>query len=169
MGPTCSMVFENEPIEKNTMLEKPRPFTNVFFSWKELSTSLIQGCVITLGTLITYQYAVLRGFDESTTRAMVFTDLIFANLFLTLVNRSFLYSIVTTIRYKNNLVLIVAGITLIILMLLLYMPVFAKFFEFKQLGFFQFLFAAGIGFLSVVWYELVKLRKRMSLKKYKII
>jgi Ca2+-transporting ATPase len=165
MGPTCSMVFENEPIEKNTMLEKPRPFTNVFFSWKELSTSLIQGCVITLGTLITYQYAVLSGFDESTTRAMVFTDLIFANLFLTLVNRSFLYSIFTTSRYKNNLVLIVTGITLVILMLLLYLPVFAKFFEFKQLGFFQFLFAAGIGFLSVVWYELVKLQKRMSSKK----
>jgi Ca2+-transporting ATPase len=96
---------------------------------------------------------------------MVFTDLIFANLFLTLVNRSFLYSIFTTLRYKNNLVLIVTGITLVILLLLLYVPVFAEFFEFKHLQVFQFIFAAGLGFLSVVWYELVKLQKRMSSKK----
>src|SRR5690606_7555446 len=26
MGPTCSIVYENEPIEKNTLEERPRPF-----------------------------------------------------------------------------------------------------------------------------------------------
>ena len=51
MGPTCSIVYENEPIEKNAMSLKPRPFTNTFFSWKELSTSIIQGIVITLSLI----------------------------------------------------------------------------------------------------------------------
>ena len=36
MGPTCSIIYENEPMEKNTMLQKPKPFTTTFFNWKEL-------------------------------------------------------------------------------------------------------------------------------------
>ena len=71
MGPTCSIVYENEPIEKNIMLQKPRPFTTTFFNWKELSTSIIQGLVITIGSLFIYQYAVYFKFDETTTRTMV--------------------------------------------------------------------------------------------------
>jgi Ca2+-transporting ATPase len=58
MGPTCSIIYENEPIEKNTMTQKPRPFSNTFFNIKELTTSIIQGLMITTGTLLTYQYAI---------------------------------------------------------------------------------------------------------------
>src|SRR5690606_18857835 len=32
MGPTCSIIYENEPMEKNTMLQKPRPFSTTFFN-----------------------------------------------------------------------------------------------------------------------------------------
>ncbi|HLT32498.1 MAG TPA: HAD-IC family P-type ATPase, partial [Aquaticitalea sp.] len=35
MGPTCSIIYENEPMEKNTMVQKPRPFTSTFFDFKE--------------------------------------------------------------------------------------------------------------------------------------
>ena len=96
MGPTCSIIYENEPMEKNTMIKKPRPFTSTFFNWKELTTSIIQGLMITAGALLIYQYSVRQGFSESTTRTMVFTVLIAANILLTLVNRSFYYSIITT-------------------------------------------------------------------------
>lgn len=72
MGPTCSIIYENEPIEKNTMKLKPRPLGDTFFSWKELTTSIVQGLAITLGTLGTYQYAISQNLNEPTTRAMVF-------------------------------------------------------------------------------------------------
>lgn len=68
MGPTCSIIYENEPMEKNTMIQPPKPLTITFFNWNELSTSIFQGLVITLGTLSTYVYAVQQGFDESLTR-----------------------------------------------------------------------------------------------------
>jgi Ca2+-transporting ATPase len=55
MGPTCSIIYENEPIEKNTMKLKPRPLSDTFFNWKELTTSILQGLAITVGTLGTYQ------------------------------------------------------------------------------------------------------------------
>ena len=160
MGPTCSIVYENEPIEKNTMAQKPRPFTDTFFNWKELSTSIVQGLVITIGTLFCYQYAIYQGFNEATTRTMVFTVLVSANIFLTLVNRSFYYSIFTTLLYKNNLVPIIIGITIFITGLILYVKPLTKFFSFQHLNIVQLLIAIGLGFVSVIWFELIKSRKR---------
>lgn len=160
MGPTCSIVYENEPMEKNTMLQKPRLYTTTFFNWKELSTSIIQGLVITIGTLFTYQYAIYLGFNESTTRTMIFVVLVTANIFLTLLNRSFFYSIITTLAYKNNLVGIIISLTILITGLLLYVKPLTNFFEFERLNFNQLLIAIVIGSICVLWYELVKLWKR---------
>ncbi|SDR86125.1 Ca2+-transporting ATPase [Polaribacter sp. KT25b] len=165
MGPTCSIIFENEPMEKNTMSQKPRPFTTTFFNWNELTTSIIQGLVITIGTLFVYQYAVYMLYDEALTRTMVFTVLITANIFLTLVNRSFYYSIFTTLKYKNNLVLLIISITIIITGLLLFVPSLTTFFEFKKLNFSQLVICIGIGFVSVIWYEFVKIKTRLKSNK----
>lgn len=160
MGPTCSIIYENEPMEKNTMSQNPRPFTTSFFKLKELTTSIIQGLMITAGTLICYQYAIYQKLGESTTRTMVFTVLIAANIFLTLVNRSFYYSVITTLKYKNNLVLLIIGITIFVTGLLLYVEPMTKFFEFNTLTLSQLLISVGFGFLFVVWYEAVKWTKR---------
>ncbi len=162
MGPTCSIIFENEPMEKNTMLQKPRPLVASFFNWKELTTSTIQGLAITLGVLFVYQYAVNQGLGEAQTRTMVFTVLIVANIFLTLVNRSFYYSIFTTLRYKNKLVPLIITITLTITGLLLFVPPLAAFFEFETLTTSQLLIAIGIGCVSVIWFEMVKFRTRLK-------
>jgi len=121
MGPTCSIIYENEPMEPNTMLQKPKPLTTTFFNWSELSISIIQGLCITAGTLFVYQYSVLNGFNEALTRTMTFTVLITANIFLTLINRSFYYSFLTTLRYKNNMVLLIIFITVAIVGLILYL------------------------------------------------
>ncbi|MFT5754001.1 MAG: Ca2+-transporting ATPase [Flavobacterium sp.] len=162
MGPTCSIVFENEPMEKNTMLNKPRLFTASFFNWKELTTSIIQGLFITAGTLFTYQYSIYLGFNEAQTRTMVFTALITSNIFLTLINRSFYYSIFTTLKYKNNMVLLIIGITLTLTGLMLFVAPLTAFFGLVTLSVTEFITCIGIGFVSVIWYELVKLRTRMK-------
>ena len=113
MGPTCSIIYENEPMERNLMLEKPRPITNTFFEFKEITISIIQGIIITIGLLFVYQYCVATNCSESTTRTVVFITLISSNIFLTLTNRSFYYSILTTLKYKNNLVLMIISATII--------------------------------------------------------
>jgi Ca2+-transporting ATPase len=160
MGPTCSIIYENEPMEKNTMIQKPRPFTATFFNTKELITSTIQGLVITLGVLISYGYAVKSGYSEPLTRTMVFTTLIAANVVLTLVNRSFYHSILTTIKYKNNLVLLIISITMALVAILLFVKPLTTFFKFESLNFIQLSISISIGFLSVIWYEGVKWRNR---------
>jgi Ca2+-transporting ATPase len=160
MGPTCSIIYENEPLEKNTMLMKPRALTNTFFSFKELWISIIQGIVITIGTLIAYQYGVFIGANEAHTRTLVFATLIASNIFLTLENRSFYYSILNTLKYKNNLVLLIIAITLILCALLIYVPVLSNFFEFEKLSINELAITICIGFVSVIWFEIVKMISR---------
>ena len=169
MGPTCSIIYENEPMEKNTMSLRPRPFATTFFNWKELATSLLQGLLITAGTLTTYQFAVHNGYNESMTRTMVFITLLSANILLTLINRSFYYSILTTIRYKNDLVWLIIGTTITIAIALIYIPTLSAFFKFSYLSPEQAIASMGIGTVSVIWYETVKWGKRRKKKKEKSI
>ena len=160
MGPTCSIVYENEPMEKNAMQQKPRALTTTFFNWRELATSVIQGMAITAGTLFVYQYAVNNSFSESVTRSMVFITLITANIFLTLVNRSFYYSIITTLKSRNYMIPVVILITTGITVAIFFIGKLTEFFAFGKLDLFQLSVGITIGFISVVWYELVKWQKR---------
>jgi Ca2+-transporting ATPase len=160
MGPTCSIIYENEPLEKNAMFQKPKALATTFFNWKELSTSIIQGLIITAGTIFIYQYSVYCGYKEERTRTMVFTVLVVSNIFLTLINRSFYYSIITTLKFKNNMVLFIIFITIAIVGLILYVKPLTTFFEFETLNLLQLLICITIGFISVIWYEIVKLIKR---------
>ena len=166
MGPTCSIIYENEPMERNLMLEKPRPITNTFFEFKEITISIIQGIIITIGLLFVYQYCVATNCSESTTRTVVFLTLISSNIFLTLTNRSFYYSILTTLKYKNNLVLMIISATIIMTTCLLFVPLFANFFEFERVSGSQIGLSILVGSVSVLWIEIYKgFKRRKAYKK----
>lgn len=156
MGPTCSIIYENEPIEANTMLEKPRPASSSFFSKKELGLSVIQGLVISIAALAVYQIGVYQGLDEASTRTMIFSTLIFANIFLTLVNRSFYFSLIECLKYKNKLVPIMISVTLVLFLLLLIVSPIREFFELAKLSLVQIITALSFGFVSVIWFEAYK-------------
>ena len=170
MGPTCSIIYENEPLEKNVMQQKPRPFSNTFFSWQELSVSVVQGLAISAGTLMIYQYALHFFASEAITRTMVFTTLISANIFLTLVNRSFYYSIATTIRYKNSLVPAIIALTIALTACFIFIKPLAEFFQFTPLNLQQVSVSILIGFVSVIWFEAAKVytRRKDSTSKFAI-
>ncbi len=160
MGPTCSIVYENEPLENNTMLQTPRPFTRTFFNTRELATSIIQGLVITACALVVYQLSVHKGWNENITRTLVFMTLMSANVFLTLVNRSFYYSVITTIGYRNKLIPLVIGVIVALTAVLLLVPGLNDFFQFDPVSGFQFFIALAAGFISVIWFEGVKWFRR---------
>lgn len=165
MGPTCSIIYENEPAEKNTMLQKPRPFTTTFFNWNELVTSIIQGLMITAGVLLVYQYAVYKGLDENSTRTMVFVALISANIFQTFVNRSFFYSVWFTLGYKNVLIPLVTSITIVLTACMIYITPVAALFKFSRLEVSDMAISILIAFGFVMWFEIVKWIKRKKLIK----
>lgn len=160
MGPTCSVIYENEPIEADTMYKKPRPFEKDFFSFRELATSIIQGIVITIGVLGVYQYAVGQYYSEDLTRSMVFATLMIANILLTFVNRSFYYSIWITLKYRNSLVLYITVITVALLAALFTVPYLRDLFNFETMTAGQIVICLLAGTLSVLWYEGIKFIKR---------
>ena len=160
MGPTCSIVYENEPLEKRSMHQPPRPLTTTFLNLRELSISIVQGLMITAGTLFIYQYSVRQGYSEDQTRAMVFATLVIANIFLTLANRSFYDSVIESFKYKNNLLLGVIGVTIVLLAGLVYVPMLANFFKLTPLSLNQLGFVSLVSLASVGWFEGFKWGKR---------
>ena len=169
MGPTCSIVYENEPMEKNTMTQKPRPISETFLTWRELVISIIQGLMITAGVLFIYQLTYRNGGNEDLTRTMVFTTLIFANILLSFANRSFYYTMFESFRNKNNLLIYMTLATLSVLMVILYVDPVSRFFKLTYLNLDQLLTAGSAAVISVMWFEIYKLLKRsFNFKKVKI-
>ncbi|MBS1764991.1 MAG: cation-translocating P-type ATPase [Bacteroidetes bacterium] len=160
MGPTCSIVYENEPLEKGAMLQKPRKMTDTFLNWRELGISIVQGLLITIGVLCAYQYSVHYNGNELTTRAMVFTTMIFANILLSMSNRSFVFSIFESIKHKNKLFPIVTGATLLLLFAILNIDAFADFFKVSSLTMKELWICLLISAVSVLWFEVYKWIKR---------
>jgi P-type Ca2+ transporter type 2C len=163
MGPTCSIVFENEPIEPGAMTKPPRKMTDTFFSFKELLISVLQGLAITVGCLGIGYYYMAFGESEDFVRTVVFTTLIFSNLFLTLVNRSFYYSVIKTLSYTNWLIPLILVTSLIVLATILYIPSFREIFDFVQLGWEVIAQCLAVGFASVLWIEIFKLFRRRDM------
>ncbi len=157
MGPTCSIIFEREPIEANSMLKKPRKMSTAFFSFHELLLIIIQGMMITLTCLGLGYYFLLENYSESEVRTIIYATLIFSNLLLTLVNRSFYYSVFTTIRYKNNLLPIVLVISIVVILLSIYFPPVRTISQFQELKITNLLLCFISAFAGVMWIELYKL------------
>ncbi|RXF69498.1 cation-translocating P-type ATPase [Arcticibacter tournemirensis] len=164
MGPTCSIVYENEPMEKNTMQRPPRPFSTTFLLWHEMSVSVIQGLAITMGILFVYQLNVRLGGDEASTRTMVFTTLIISNIFLSLVNRSFYYPLTSSFNNRNYLMTAALSVTVVLLVIILYVPLVAQFFKVIPLSFEAISICLATGMVSVLWFELWKWLRRIKSK-----
>ena len=160
MGPTCSIVYENEPMERNAMQSPPRAMSDTFLNLRELGISIVQGLVITTGVLVAYRWSVRNGRNEEETRAMVFTTLLLANILLSLVNRSFYYSIFNSFRNRNKWFIAINGLTIMLLLAILYIKPLAAFFKVTALSVQELGIAALIAGISVLWMELNKLVKR---------
>jgi Ca2+-transporting ATPase len=162
MGPMCSIVYENEPAEKNSMIQKPRQMGSTFLSLKEMGISIIQGIAITIGILFVYQLTVHQGGTENLTRTMVFTTLVFSNIILSLVNRSFYFSVFTSLKNKNNMMVFVNSLTLLLLAIIVYVTPIAAFFQVEPLTLQQIAICVGISSVAVLWIEIWKWNKRKN-------
>lgn len=136
--------------------------TETFLNWRELSMSILQGLMITAGVLFMYQYTVGQNGSEEQTRTSVFITLIIANVFLTLVNRSFYYSFITTLRYKNNLLMGIILLTLMIMVTMIYVDPVTTFFHLTTPHWTVILQCTAVAAVSVFWFEIVKWRNRSA-------
>lgn len=164
MGPTCSIIYENEPVEEGTMTRPPRKITYTFLSFRQLVISILQGLAITAACLSIGYYYLQAGEDEATVRTVIFITLLFSNIFLTQLNRSFVFSVSKTIRYKNALVPLITGVTLLFIAVLLYLPAVRDLFKLHTLSLPMLFTCIITAMAATAWLELVKLSARNKVK-----
>jgi P-type Ca2+ transporter type 2C len=167
MGPTCSIIYENEPMEPGTMQRPPRKMGNTFLSFRQLGISIVQGLAITAACLGIGYWSMQQDHENTLTRTMIFITLLFCNIFLTLVNRSFTHTIFTTIKYKNNLLPLIIEITLLFIIGVLNIPFLRDLFELQKMSWSMIGVCASASFAGTFWLELVKAVRLIKLTKRK--
>ena len=156
MGPTCSIVFENEPMRKDIMSQSPRKQSDALFTWQELGGSVLRGMVITVA-LLGLMYGLHHvGHGDTTIRTVIFSTLVLSNILLTLTGRSEHDSIFVTLRYKNILVPLMATITLLLLVVLIYISPAAELFKFETAQLWHWFLSLGVAAAAVLWIEIYK-------------
>lgn len=156
MGPTCSIFYEREPVEEYIMKLPPRQKQAALFERNEFLISMVQGLMITAGVLFLYYTYMSQGFELMHVRTMVFTTLVFSNIFLTFANRSFSKTFFKTARYKNNLAIPVVIISIAFLVAIHFIPFLRQLFGLSVISSEEILTSFITAFVSVVWFEIYK-------------
>ncbi|PWT77579.1 MAG: haloacid dehalogenase [Bacteroidetes bacterium] len=160
MGPTCSIFYEREPVERSVMHLPPRSRNQNIFSLRELTVSFIQGLIIAGGLLSLYYYFMERDFTIESVRAIVFITLILSNVWLTFVNRSFVETFNKTILYKNSLAPLVILLSALFLIAILLIRPFRELFQLAPINLSQFTTCLVVSLICTGWFELYKALKK---------
>lgn len=156
IDPACSIVFEAEPEEPNSMSRPPRRPDAPLLSVRTLLLSLLQGATLFLAVAAVYAIALQQGRGADEVRALTFTTLVIGNLGLILVNRSWSSTLLASLRTPNAALWWVMGGTLGFLAFVLYVPGLRELFSFTYLHLNDVLLAFAAGVTGIGWFELFK-------------
>ena len=166
IDPTCSIVLERQPAERNIMERPPRNPQDQLISAKTLTKSILQGLVIFAASFGTYYYILQHNNgDAALARTMGLSIIVLANLFLVQVNSSDYDFAAQSISLliRDKVMWASYGGTVAGLLLILYSPL-QGLLRLTPLTLSQLLFAICIAAVSVFWYEFVKLAALMNRK-----
>jgi Ca2+-transporting ATPase len=157
IDPSCSVVFEAEPEEKDIMNRPPRRLTEPIITAPVFWLSLLQGVSVSILPLIVYYFAFVRhGYDSDGARYLAFATLLAANISLILVNRNWTKGAFSTLRQASWVLWVVmAGVALLIA-LPLSIPYLANLLSFSLVDVHDVVVAAGLGVAIIVWLEIIK-------------
>ncbi len=156
IDPACSVVFEVEPDESGIMKRAPRKAGARLFESRLFAIALFQGLLVFISTACVYGYGVMTGYPEDAVRGLTFASLVFGNLALLLVNRSWSESVFHSLCIRNIALWWVVGGTLLTLALALYYPLARSLFHFMPPSREGILWAMAGAPVSVLWFEIYK-------------
>jgi Ca2+-transporting ATPase len=159
IDPSCSLIFEAEEAEIGVMQRPPRNPNERLFSTKNISVALLQGLSVLTVCLAVF---LLSRADHSpeASRALTFATLVVAFVVIILVNRSWTRSALAMLRVPNAALRWVVIGTCILLAVVLLVPLAQRLFYFAPLHPTDLVLSLGAGLTCVMWFELLKLRKR---------
>jgi Ca2+-transporting ATPase len=165
MGPTCSIFYEREPVEKGIMQWHPRPGGEKLFRGRELAVALSLGLATATGLLAIYFYFMQHGYSLPYTRTVVFITLVISNILLTFMGRSLKETLLVTIRYPNNLVPVILVLSVSFFAFLYFVPFARRTFELSMVSGWHVLAALATALASTGWLEVYKLLRSRSTTK----
>ncbi len=163
IDPTCSIVLERQPAETDIMDRKPRDPKEKLLDAKILLKSIIQGLVIFAASFGVYYTLLADNPDNaSIARSMGLAIIMLSNLFLVQVNSSdHDFAVQSAKRLAKDKVMWGVNIgTIAMLLIILYTPI-SSFLKLAPLSIPLFFSAVGIAAVAVMWYEIVKLVKKL--------
>lgn len=162
IDPTCSIIFERQPAERNVMKRKPRKANEQIVSFHLLFKSLLQGFIIFLGAFGSYFILNKIGYSGEEARSFSLAVLIFANLFLVYVNQSENdLAVLSMLKCRDKVMLFVNLAILLALIFVIYTPIGNTIAKTIPLSSIELLCAFGIALVSTFWWEFVKLFKKI--------
>lgn len=102
IDPACSVVFEAEQTDPETMSRLPRRPGAPMFRRRVLMIAALQGVSVLMAVFAVYLWGMLIGRTDDTVRSLTFATLVVGNLALILVNRSWRLSIARAIVERRN-------------------------------------------------------------------
>lgn len=156
MGPTCSIFYEREPVEKDIMQLAGKPAGKGLFRGRELSVTLALGLVAACGLLVLYYFLMQQGFSLEYTRTVVFITLLIDNILLTFAGRSFKATVMVTGKYHNSLVPLILISSILFICFIYFIPFARHLFGLTYIDPIHALAAGGVGLISVGWFEIYK-------------
>ena len=84
IDPSCTLVFEGEPEDENTMRRPPRRLDAPLFSRRLVLQSVVQGGLVVVAIALIHGYMMYQGWTESRARAITFLLVVLTNVFLIL-------------------------------------------------------------------------------------
>ena len=167
IDPTCSIVLERQPAERNIMERRPRNPDEKILTGGILFKSILQGVSVFAASFGTYLLLLQQNPGNAPlARTMGLAIIMFANLFLVQVNSSdydFAFQSVARLAHDKVMWAISLG-TVAGLLVILYTPL-CGFLKLAPLSAGRFFLAAGIGAAAVLWYEAVKLIRFLHNRK----
>jgi len=156
IDPACSVVFEAEKEEDDVMQRPPRDPASPLLQNKRIVWGVLQGLIVLVLLAGIFITAARLGMPEPDLRALVFTSLVFMNMGLILVNRSFKASLISAILRPNlSLWILLSGVTALLATAVFWPPA-QKLFHFGQLHWDDLGVCAIAGFFSLLLLEAIK-------------
>ena len=150
IDPTCSLVFEAEPGEKDAMLKPPRPQSEPLFGTRDIWLGAIQGVVVFMAVLAVYVLDNSFGVEEHEARGLAFATLIVSNLTLALSDA--LPKGVSPFSRENWTFWAVAAAALSVVAAGLYFPPLAELLHFRPPELYRLGIAAVLAMCAGGWY-----------------
>ncbi len=133
IDPACTIVFEMEADEKDVMSRPPRRLNEPLFGRTMILTGLIQGLGVMAVVFGLYAFCLAQNLGEGEARMISFTCMVIANLGLIFTNRSWVHSILATLRIPNKALWWISGFAIGFLALVLTVPFLRELFQFAPL------------------------------------